>query len=77
VKLGGLKTGSVVSERIRARWLNFATQANPAGLLGEPESLPYREPDLASLLIGRQDTVVSDIDLHIRATWGSEVLNFR
>ncbi len=76
-KLGGLKTGRLVSERLRARWLSFATQAKPAGLPGEPEWLPYQEPDRTCLLIGRQDTVVRDIDLHIRATWGSEVLNFR
>jgi len=30
-----------------------------------------------SLLIGRQDMVVSDIDADIRAAWGSQVLNFR
>jgi para-nitrobenzyl esterase len=76
-KLGGLKTGSVVSERVRTRWLNFATQAKPAGLPGEPEWLPYHEPDRMSLLIGRQDMVVSDIDADIRAAWGSQVLNFR
>ena len=76
-KLGGLKTGSLVAERIRARWLNFATHAKPAGLPGEPEWLPYQDPDRACLLIGRDDTVVNDIDLHIRATWGSQVLNFR
>ncbi|HEX3283282.1 MAG TPA: carboxylesterase/lipase family protein [Mycobacterium sp.] len=76
-KLGGLKTGRVVSERVRARWVNFATQGRPAGLPGEPEWLPYQEPDRASLLIGREDTVVSDIDTDIRATWGQEILNFR
>jgi para-nitrobenzyl esterase len=76
-KLGGLKTGRMVSERVRARWLNFVTQAKPVGRPGEPEWLPYQEPDRPCLLIGRQDTVVMDIDLHIRATWGSEVLNFR
>ena len=76
-KLGGLKTGGLVSERVRARWLNFATHAKPAGLPGEPEWLPYQEPDRASLLIGRQDTVVNDIDADIRATWGTQVLNFR
>ena len=76
-KLGGLKTGSLVAERFRARWLNFATHAKPAGLPGEPEWLPYQEPDRTCLLIGRQDTVVNDIDLHIRGTWGSQVLNFR
>jgi para-nitrobenzyl esterase len=76
-KLGGLKTGRVVSERLRTRWLNFATQSKPVGLPGEPEWPPYQEPDRSSLLIGRQDTVVSDIDSDIRATWGSQVLNFR
>lgn len=76
-KLGGLKTGRVVSERVRARWVNFATQGKPAGLPGEPEWPPYHEPDRASLLIGGQDTVVNDIDSDIRATWGSQVLNFR
>lgn len=76
-KLGGLKTGRVVSERVRARWVNFATQAKPSGLPGEPEWPRYREPDRLSLLIDRQDTVVHDIDSDIRATWGSQVLNFR
>ena len=67
----------MVSERIRARWLNFAVQAKPTGLPGEPEWPPYREPDRACLLIDRQDAVASDIDTHIRAAWGTEVLNFR
>ncbi len=44
-KLGGLKTGRAVSERMQARWLNFATQAKPTGLPGEPEWLPYHDPD--------------------------------
>ncbi|MCW2651129.1 MAG: carboxylesterase type [Mycobacterium sp.] len=76
-RLGGLKTGKAVSERMRSRWLNFATQAKPIGLPGEPEWLPYYDTDRACLLIDRQDSVVNDIDLHIRAAWGSEVLNFR
>ena len=76
-KLGGLKTGRVVSERVRARWVNFATQGKPGGLPGEPDWLPYQEPDRASLVIGREDTVVNDIDTEIRAIWGAEVLNFR
>jgi para-nitrobenzyl esterase len=76
-RLGGLKTGRVVSARIQARWRNFATQGKPTGLAGEPEWLPYQEADRACLLIDRQDTVVNDVDLHIRSAWGSEVLNFR
>jgi para-nitrobenzyl esterase len=76
-KLGGLKTGRAVSARMRARWLNFATQSKPIGPAGEPEWLPYQSSDRACLVIDKQDRVVSDIDLHIRAAWGSEVLNFR
>lgn len=76
-KLGGLKTGRLVSERIRARWVNFATHAKPTGPPGEPQWVPYQSADRACLLIGRDDAVVSDVDSDIRATWGSEVLNFR
>ncbi|MDX1883640.1 carboxylesterase/lipase family protein [Mycolicibacterium sp. 120270] len=76
-KLGGVKTGRAVSERMRTRWLNFATQGEPIGPPGEPDWRPYREPDHESLLIGRQDAVISDIDSDIRATWGTQVLNFR
>ena len=76
-KMGGLKTGKEVSARMRARWLNFATQAKPNGLPGEPEWLPYHESDRACLIIDKRDAIVNDIDLHIRATWGNAVLNFR
>ena len=76
-KLGGLKTGAAVSARMRARWVNFAVEAQPNGLPGEPEWPPYHESDRACLIIDRRDAIVNDIDLHIRATWGSAVLNFR
>jgi para-nitrobenzyl esterase len=76
-RLGGMKTGKVVSARIQARLRNFATQGKPLGLDGEPEWLPYQEADRACLLIDRQDSVVNDVDLHIRSAWGSEVLSFR
>jgi para-nitrobenzyl esterase len=76
-RLGGMKTGKSVSARIRARWCNFATHGKPIGGDGEPEWLPYAEADRACLLIDRQDSVVNDIDLHIRSAWGSEVLSFR
>ncbi len=46
-KLGGLKTGKTVSERVRARWVNFATQGRPAGLPGEPDWPSYQEADRA------------------------------
>jgi para-nitrobenzyl esterase len=76
-RLGGMKTGKLVSDRIQARWRNFATQGTPLGLNGEPEWLPYQEADRACLVIDRQDTVVNDVDLHIRSAWGSQVLSFR
>ncbi len=76
-KLGGLKTGAAVSSRMRARWVNFAVEAKPNGLPGEPEWPPYHEADRACLIIDRRDAIVNDIDLHIRATWGSQVLSFR
>jgi para-nitrobenzyl esterase len=76
-RLGGLKTGAAVSERIRARWVNFAREAKPNGLPGEPEWPPYHGSDRACLIIDKHHTVVNDIDLHIRSTWGSAVLNFR
>jgi len=47
------------------------------GAAAKPEWLPYYETDRACLIIDKRDTVVHDIDAHIRAAWGSEVLNFR
>lgn len=76
-KLGGLKTGTAVSQRMRARWLSFATGAKPSGGAGEPDWLPYQLTDRACLVIDKQDEVVNDVDESIRAAWGSEVLSFR
>jgi para-nitrobenzyl esterase len=76
-RLGGMKTGKVVSARIQERWRNFATHGKPLGCDGEPEWLPYQEADRACLVIDREDSLVNDVDLHIRSTWGSEVLSFR
>jgi para-nitrobenzyl esterase len=76
-RLGGMKTGKVVSARIQARWRSFAIDGRPTGAPGEPDWPPYREADRACLLIDREDSVVNDIDLHIRSAWGSEVLSFR
>lgn len=76
-KLGGYKAGKSVSERMRARWLNFAAQGKPIGLPDEPAWLAYQEPDRACLVIDREDSVVHDLDRDIRALWGDRVLNFR
>lgn len=76
-KLGGLKSGTAVSERMRARWLHFATDTKPNGGYGEPDWLPYQLSDRACLVIDKQDSVVNDIDHPIRAAFGTEVLSFR
>lgn len=76
-KLGGLKTGTAVSERIRTRWLNFAACGEPVGPAGEQRWRPYRADDRATLLIDKSDTVVEDPDRPLRAAWGDDVLSFR
>lgn len=75
-KLGGLKQGEALSERMRARWANFAHGAEPAGPAGEPWRR-YAVGDRATLRIDRHDDLVDDLDREIRAAWGDEVLSFR
>jgi para-nitrobenzyl esterase len=75
-KLGGLKAGKALSDRVRARWLKFAADGDPSGPLGEPLWRPYRADDRATLLIDKQDRVVDDLDRDVRTTWGNEVLSF-
>ena len=77
LKLGGAKTARAVSKRVRARWINFAAHGKPAGPAGEPDWTPYREDDRACLIIGKRDTVVHDVDAHVRAAWGNEIVSFR
>ncbi len=76
-KLGGLKAGTEVSARIRARWLNFAVAGEPSGPAGQPEWRPYRADDRSALVIGKQDAVVDDLDRDLRRAWGDEVLSFQ
>jgi para-nitrobenzyl esterase len=76
-KLGGLKAGCAVSERMRTRWRNFAVSGEPSGLVGDPEWRPYRRDDRATLVIDKQDAVVDDPDRAFRAAWGDDVLSFR
>jgi para-nitrobenzyl esterase len=76
-KLGGLKAGTAVSERMRARWRNFAVSGKPTGRAGEPAWRPYTRDDRATLVIDKQDTVVDDPDRALRAAWGNDVLSFR
>jgi para-nitrobenzyl esterase len=77
LKLGGARTANAVSGRVRSRWINFATQGKPTGPAGEPDWPPYRVADRACLIIDKRDAVVHDVDAHIRAAWGGEVVSFR
>ncbi|MGB9305893.1 MAG: carboxylesterase/lipase family protein [Mycobacterium sp.] len=77
LKLGGAKTARAVCARVQNRWINFATQAKPAGPAGEPDWPAYEAADRACLIIDKRDAIVSDVDAHIRAAWGGEVVGFR
>jgi para-nitrobenzyl esterase len=76
-KLGGLKAGKTVSNRLRARWLGFAVDGSPATPEGDPRWRPYRKEDRATLVIDAQDRVVDDLDRDLLVAWGDEVLSFR
>jgi para-nitrobenzyl esterase len=74
-KLGGLKTGREVSRRMRRRWLDFAVDGDPS--TGDPAWRPYRRGDHSTLVIDKEDRLVTDLDEHLRSAWGDQVLNFR
>lgn len=76
-KLGGLKQGTALSRRVRARWLNFARGGPPDGLPGDPAWSHYTTAQPNTLVIDRHDTVVDDPDRGIRRAWGDEIINFR
>ncbi|CAN5467276.1 carboxylesterase/lipase family protein [soil metagenome] len=73
-KLGGLKPGTAVSERMQQRWIEFA-HGRPPG--AGPMWPAYTTAERATLVIDREDDVVDDIDRGIRAAWGDEILSFR
>ncbi|WP_199256028.1 carboxylesterase/lipase family protein [Mycolicibacterium mengxianglii] len=73
-KLGGLKPGTAVSDRMLSRWAAFA-HGRPPG--DEPAWPPYTTTDRATLVIDRYDEVVNDLDRGIRTAWGDEILSFR
>lgn len=68
-KLGGLKPGTAVSERMQDRWIAFAK--------GESPWATYETTDRATLVIDKEDRMVDDLDHDIRAAWGNEILSFR
>jgi para-nitrobenzyl esterase len=75
--LGGKRTGIALSQRIRTRWLNFASTGIPTGPAGEPQWRRYHNDDRATLLLDKHDTLVDDPDHTLRAAWGNDVLSFR
>ncbi|MGA8254847.1 MAG: carboxylesterase/lipase family protein [Mycobacterium sp.] len=77
LKLGGAKTATAISRRVRTRWINFAAQGKPQGPAGEPEWTAYQQADRASLIIDRNDDVVHDLDGPKLAAWGAEMVSFR
>jgi para-nitrobenzyl esterase len=56
---------------MRGRWTAFAHDGVPGA--GWPA---YDTDGRASLVIGREDRVVADLDAALRAGWGEQVLSF-
>lgn len=77
LKLGGAKTATAVSHRMRTRWLNFAAHGEPDGPAGEPAWPRYSEPNRPCLVIDKRDTIVDDVDARIREAWGAQMVSFR
>ncbi|CAM4427211.1 Para-nitrobenzyl esterase [Mycobacterium basiliense] len=77
LKLGGAKIARAVSRRVRTRWINFARHGTPAGPDGEPDWPRYDDADRACLIVDKRDTVARNVDAHIRAAWGGQVVGFR
>ncbi|MDJ0109026.1 carboxylesterase family protein, partial [Rhodococcus erythropolis] len=81
-KLGGLSAARHVSERMQARWLDFARAAGDYGTgadreLGADPGWPTYDTDTRStLLIDKHDAVVADLDCEIREAWGDTVIAF-
>lgn len=79
-RLGGRRTAEQISERMQSRWTAFAH-----GLAPDADGAPAwdrydigdTETPRQTLVIDRQDAVVSDLDAPLRAAWGDEVLTFR
>jgi para-nitrobenzyl esterase len=76
-KLGGLRTGRAVSDRMRTRWLNFAAHGEPRGAAGDPVWSPWGDAGHPTLVIDKADSVVPDLDGPVRRAWGDAVLSFR
>lgn len=80
-RLGGRGAAEKIASRIQERWTAFAHGHTPnvTQLRDEPEWLPYRTSGQGarhSLIIGRHDAPVTDLDEALRELWGDEVLFF-
>lgn len=81
-RLGGHRAAEEISERMQERWTAFAHCRTPdaAPASGAPTWPAYStgaDGERATLVIERQDAVVSDLDGPLRAAWGDDVLDFR
>ncbi|MFI8593471.1 carboxylesterase/lipase family protein [Microbacterium sp. NPDC078428] len=74
--LGGLRTGRVLSARIQARWIGFATQTQPHAGEDQAPWPAYTRDRRETLVIDKTDRVEPDLDAHLREAWGDEVLSF-
>ncbi|MDL9979617.1 carboxylesterase/lipase family protein [Microbacterium sp. ASV49] len=79
-RLGGRRTAKMISERMQSRWTAFAHGKAPDAP-GAPTWDRYdtTRTDLPrqTLVIDREDTMVSDLDAPLRTAYGDEVLAFR
>ncbi|RDV46126.1 carboxylesterase/lipase family protein [Leifsonia sp. ku-ls] len=69
--LGGRADAEAVSARLLSRWTAFARTGTPGSDWPTYDTVARR-----SLVIGREDRVVSDLDAALRAGWGEDVLAF-
>lgn len=79
-RLGGRRAAEKISVRMQERWTAFAHGRAPDArtTADAPAWLPYSASDSSrhTLVIERQDSIISDLDGPLRAAWGGGVLNF-
>lgn len=71
-RLGGKKEARRVTRRVQERWTAFADGRSPG-----TDWPAYRVPERETLVIGRDDRVVHDLDAARLAGWGETALSFR
>lgn len=80
-RLGGLAEARQLSEAIQQRWVCFAADGDPAGLVDfegrpGPEWPLYEVEHRATLVFDRGERVVDDPDAAIRRAWGDAAIGF-